>query len=154
ESAAFARRCAGAGIAFIGPAPDVLDLFGDKARARQHALACDVPVLPGTGEATSLAEALAFAAGHGPVMVKALAGGGGRGLRAVTGLDDLPEAFAGAAAEARQAFGRGELYVEQLLDRPRHIEVQVIGDGSGAVAALGERDCSLQRRHQKLAEVA
>jgi acetyl/propionyl-CoA carboxylase alpha subunit/acetyl-CoA carboxylase carboxyltransferase component len=154
ESAAFARRCAEAGITFIGPAPEVLDLFGDKARARRFALACDVPVLPGTSEATALEEALAFAAEHGPVMVKALAGGGGRGLRAVSGLDALPEAFARAASEARQAFGRDELYVEKLLDRPRHIEVQVLGDGAGAVVALGERDCSIQRRHQKLVEVA
>ena len=154
ESAAFARRCAGAGITFIGPAPEVLDLFGDKARARQYALACDVPVLPGTSAATALEEALAFAAEHGPVMVKALAGGGGRGLRAVSGLDALPEAFARAASEARQAFGRDELYVEKLLERPRHIEVQILGDGSGAVVALGERDCSIQRRHQKLVEMA
>ena len=154
ESADFARRCARAGITFIGPAPEVLDLFGDKARARQYALACDVPVLPGTSEATALEEAVAFAARHGPVIIKALAGGGGRGLRAVSGLDDLPVAFARAAAEARQAFGRDELYVEKLLERPRHVEVQILGDGSGAVAALGDRDCSIQRRHQKLVEVA
>jgi acetyl/propionyl-CoA carboxylase alpha subunit/acetyl-CoA carboxylase carboxyltransferase component len=154
ESAAFARRCAGAGITFIGPAPQALDLFGDKARARQYALACNVPVLPGTGEATTLEQASAFAVEHGPVMLKALAGGGGRGLRAVTGPGALPQAFAQAAAEARQAFGRGDLYVEKLLDRPRHIEVQVLGDGTGASVALGERDCSIQRRHQKLVEVA
>src|SRR6185437_8794446 len=106
ESAAFARRCAAAGLTFIGPAPAVLDLFGDKAEARQYALACDVPVLPGTSEATTLAEATAFAAEHGPVMIKALVGGGGRGLRAVTELDALPQAFAEAAAEAGKAFGR------------------------------------------------
>jgi acetyl/propionyl-CoA carboxylase alpha subunit/acetyl-CoA carboxylase carboxyltransferase component len=153
ESAAFARRCAGAGITFVGPAPAVLDLFGDKARARQYALARDVPVLPGTSEATTLAAAAAFAARHGAVMIKSLAGGGGRGLRPVTRPDALPEAFARAAAEAGKAFGRDEVYVEKLLERPRHLEVQILGDGTGAVVALGERDCSIQRRHQKLVEV-
>jgi acetyl/propionyl-CoA carboxylase alpha subunit/acetyl-CoA carboxylase carboxyltransferase component len=154
ESAAFARRCAEAGITFIGPAPEVLDLFGDKARARRYALACDVPVLPGTSESTTLAQALAFAAEHGAVMIKALAGGGGRGLRAVGEPAALPEAFEQAVAEARNAFGHGEVYVEKLLARPRHLEVQILGDGTGAVVALGERDCGIQRRHQKLVEVA
>ena len=153
ESAAFARRCAGAGITFIGPAPEVLDLFGDKARARKYARTRGIPVLPGTTAATTLAEAAAFTAEHGGVMIKALAGGGGRGLRAVTRLDALPEAFAGAAAEAETAFGRGEVYVEKLLERPQHVEVQILGDAAGAVVALGERDCSIQRRHQKLVEV-
>jgi acetyl/propionyl-CoA carboxylase alpha subunit/acetyl-CoA carboxylase carboxyltransferase component len=153
ESAAFARRCAEAEITFIGPAPAVLDLFGDKARAREYAMARGIPVLPGTTKATTLEEAAAFAAEHGAVMIKALAGGGGRGLRAVTRLDALPAAFARAAAEAGKAFGRDEVYVEKLLERPQHVEVQILGDSTGAVVALGERDCSIQRRHQKLVEV-
>ncbi|MET8815510.1 carboxyl transferase domain-containing protein [Streptomyces sp. NPDC004549] len=154
ENTEFARRCAEAGLLFVGPTPDVLDLFGDKARARAYALACDVPVLPGTSEATTLAEAEAFAAEHGAVMIKALAGGGGRGMRAVTDPAALAGAYEEASGEALRSFGEGAVYVEKLLTRPRHIEVQILGDGTGAVVALGERDCSIQRRHQKLVEVA
>lgn len=154
ENAAFARRCSEAGIVFIGPTPETLDLFGDKARARDYAIECDVPVLPGTSEATSLTDAETFADRHGAVMIKALAGGGGRGMRAVVETADLRDAYAEASAEALHSFGKGEVYVEKLLTAPQHIEVQILGDGTGAVVALGERDCSIQRRHQKLVEVA
>ncbi|MGW6485299.1 carboxyl transferase domain-containing protein [Streptomyces sp. NPDC055059] len=154
ENTEFARRCAEAGLLFVGPTPDVLELFGDKARARDYAIACDVPVLPGTSEATTFAEAEAFAAEHGAVMIKALSGGGGRGMRAVTDPAALARAYEEARGEALRSFGEGAVYVEKLLTRPRHIEVQILGDGTGAVVALGERDCSIQRRHQKLVEVA
>lgn len=153
ENADFARRCAEADILFIGPAPDTLETLGDKARARAFAIEQGVPVLPGTGGSTTLSEAQAFAAEHGPVMLKALAGGGGRGMRAVTAPQDLEQAFERCQSEARAAFGDDALYVERLARRPRHIEIQVVGDGQ-AVQHLSERDCSIQRRHQKLIEVA
>ncbi|WP_328634292.1 carboxyl transferase domain-containing protein [Streptomyces sp. NBC_00356] len=152
ESAAFARRCAGAGLTFVGPSPEVLDLFGDKARARALAVETGVPVLPGTAGDTTLEEARAFLA-EGPVMVKAVGGGGGRGMRVVRDAAELDEAWERCASEAQQAFGRGELYVERLWEGARHIEVQVVGDG-GMVSHLWERDCSAQRRHQKLVEIA
>jgi acetyl/propionyl-CoA carboxylase alpha subunit/acetyl-CoA carboxylase carboxyltransferase component len=154
ENADLARRCAEAGLIFVGPTPEVLELFGDKARAREFAISCDVPVLPGTTGATSLDEAQAFAAEQGPVMVKAVAGGGGRGMREVIDPDTLATAYENASSEAASAFGEGAVYVEKLLIHPRHLEVQVVGDGTGAVVALGERDCGIQRRHQKLVEVA
>ncbi|MBT9465533.1 carboxyl transferase domain-containing protein [Hydrogenophaga sp.] len=154
ENAEFARRCAAAGVLFVGPVPEVLELFGDKSRAREYAIGRNVPVVPGTTGATTLEEAQAFARAHGAVMVKAVAGGGGRGMRQVTDLDALEAAYEQASSEAAKAFGEGAVYVEKLVIRPRHIEVQVIGDGSGAVVALGERDCGIQRRHQKLVEVA
>lgn len=154
ENPEFARRCAELGLTFIGPDAETLDLFGDKARARHYATARGVPVVPGTEQATSLAQARDFAAQHGAVMIKALAGGGGRGMRAVTDPSTLAEAYAQASGEAQKAFGRGDVYVEKLVTEPRHLEVQIVGDGTGAVAALGERDCSIQRRHQKLVEVA
>ena len=153
ENAEFARRCASAGLTLTGPGPDVLDLFGDKVRARAFAAEHGVAVLPGTVGATTLAQVEAFAAEHGAVMVKAVAGGGGRGMRAVPAGGDIAEAFERCAREARQAFGVGDLYVERLLVDPRHIEVQVIGDGD-AVTHLWERDCSIQRQHQKLIEIA
>ncbi|TVT53002.1 hypothetical protein FNH05_12325 [Amycolatopsis rhizosphaerae] len=154
ENAEFARRCAEAGLTFAGPRPDMLDLFGDKAAARAFAIEQGVPVLPGTGRATTLAEARAFAAQHGPVMLKAVAGGGGRGMRAVRDPAELPDAFERCRSEASQAFGNGELYAERLLSTPQHIEVQVVGDRAGNVQHCGERDCTIQRRHQKLVEVA
>ncbi|HLZ69508.1 MAG TPA: carboxyl transferase domain-containing protein [Dehalococcoidia bacterium] len=157
ENAAFARRCAEAGIAFIGPRVEILELFGDKVRARQAAAAAGVPVLPGTDGPTSLEQARTFflSLGEGgAVMIKAVAGGGGRGMREVERLEQLGDAYARCASEARTAFGNGELYVEQLLRTARHIEVQIAGDGSGAVTHFGERDCSIQRRHQKLIEIA
>lgn len=154
ESAEFARSCAAAGVTFIGPTPDQLEIFGDKTRARALAERMGVPVVPGTQGPTSLEEARAFAAEHGPAMLKAVAGGGGRGMRAVLELDDLDEAYRRSSSEAQQAFGNGELYVERLVRSARHIEIQVVGDGSGAVQHLWDRDCSIQRRHQKLVEVA
>ncbi len=153
EDASFARRCADAGVVFVGPTPDTLEVLGDKARARVFAAEQGLAVLPGTSGSATLAEAQAFAAEHGPVMLKALAGGGGRGMRPVVDAQDLPEAFERCGSEALRAFGNGALYVERLARNPRHIEIQIAGDGA-TVQHLGERDCSIQRRHQKLVEVA
>lgn len=154
ENAEFARRCQAAGISFIGPAPEVLELFGNKAAARALAERCGVPLVAGINQAVSLEQAQAFCAEHGAVMLKALAGGGGRGMRAVFEPAELAEAYARCQSEAQAAFGNGALYIEQLVSDARHIEVQVLGDGSGAVSHLWERDCSLQRRNQKLVEIA
>ncbi|MBA4244978.1 MAG: carbamoyl-phosphate synthase large subunit [Pseudomonas sp.] len=154
ENAEFARRCQAAGLTFVGPMPETLQLFGDKAAARALAERCAVPLVPGINQAVTLEQASAFLAEHGSVMLKALAGGGGRGMRAVKDAAQLAEAFARCASEAQGAFGSGALYVEKRVRRARHIEVQVLGDGSGAVSHLWERDCSLQRRHQKLVEIA
>ncbi|MDN4591130.1 carbamoyl-phosphate synthase large subunit [Xenophilus aerolatus] len=157
ERADFAQACADAGLVFIGPTPEQLALFGDKARARALAQQCDVPVMPGSAGAVTLAEAQAFFAeqakdGAG-VMVKAIGGGGGRGMRAVLRAEGLPEAHARCVSEAKAAFGVDGVYVERLMRHARHIEIQVLGDGS-AVASLGERECTLQRRFQKLVEIA
>ena len=157
ENPGFARACEAAGLIFVGPSPESLDLFGDKAAARLFAERCGVPVVPGTSGATYLAAAEVFMAGQGDgaaVMVKAIAGGGGRGMRPVHAIADLPAAFERCRAEALAAFGNGDLYVERLFHRVRHIEVQVIGDGTGAVAHLWERECSIQRQRQKLIEIA
>ncbi len=160
ENAAFARACAEAGVTFVGPTPGILDLFGDKHRARLLAREVGVPTLPGTAAPTTLEEARAFMAELGArlgagaaVMVKAVAGGGGRGMRPVLAVAELEEAFTRCRSEATAAFGSGDLYVEQLVREARHIEVQVIGDGT-EVAHLWERDCSLQRQRQKLVEFA
>jgi len=157
ERAEFAQACAEAGLVFIGPTAAQLALFGDKARARALAAQCDVPVMPGSAGAVTLAEAQAFLAeqhaqGAG-VMIKAIGGGGGRGMRAVLDAGELPEAHARCMSEARAAFGVEGVYVERLMRSARHIEVQVLGDGH-AVASLGERECTLQRRFQKLVEIA
>ena len=154
ERPQLAARCAEAGVRFAGPAPDTLALFGDKGAARARARELGIPVLPGTDRDTSLEEARALLHEHGAVMVKAVAGGGGRGVRPVTREADLAGAMRRCAAEAAAAFGDGGLYVERLLARARHVEVQVIGDGTGAIAVFGDRDCSLQRRRQKLVEIA
>ena len=154
ENADFARACEAAGLIFVGPRPATLALFGDKARARAQAQACGIAVLPGTAKPVTLSEARAFAEKHGAVMLKAIAGGGGRGMRAVERLDDLDAAYVRCGSEAAGAFGDDRLYVERLLRRARHIEVQVIGDGTGAARHLWDRECSLQRRHQKLIEWA
>src|SRR5213594_3014598 len=157
EQAVFARRCAESGLVFVGPRPETLALLGDKAAARALAERCGVPVPRGTRAAVSLDEARAFLAALAPgtaVMVKAVAGGGGRGLRVVRRDKELEEAWARCRSEAQAAFGNDALYVEELLPRVRHVEVQVVGDGTGTVSQLGERDCSLQRRHQKVIEVA
>ena len=155
ENAAFARACADAGITFVGPTPEILDLFGDKHRARQLAREVGVPTLPGTAAPASLEDARAFMAGLGAdgAMVKAVAGGGGRGMRPVLTAGDLEEAVTRCRSEATAAFGSGDLYLERLVRHARHIEVQVIGDGA-EVAHLWERDCSLQRQRQKLVEFA
>ena len=156
ENADFARACTEAGITFIGPDAEVLDLFGDKASARRLAIQHDVPLVLGTNQATSLEQAQAFMAGlpaGSAVMLKALAGGGGRGMRAVHSIGELEQAFTRCSSEARAAFGNSDLYIERLIRHARHIEVQIIGDGR-AVSHLWERDCTLQRRNQKLLEVA
>ncbi|MFJ4715405.1 carboxyl transferase domain-containing protein [Streptomyces sp. NPDC088785] len=153
ESADLARRCADEGVVFVGPSPRTLELFGDKARARALAVAAGVPVLPGTDGATTLEQARAFLA-DGPVMVKAVGGGGGRGMRAVRTPDELRDAWERCRAEARQGFGGDALYVERLWEGARHIEVQIVADAAGTVGHLWERDCSAQRRHQKLIEIA
>ena len=156
EYAAFARRCEAAGVQLIGPGAELLELFGDKTQARALAARCQVPLLKGLDHAVTLAEAREFLASLGAgsaLMIKALAGGGGRGMRAVFAEAELAEAYARCQSEARAAFGRDEVYVEQLLPNARHIEVQVLGDGN-AVTHLWERECSLQRRHQKLVEIA
>ena len=157
EQAAFARACQAAGLVFVGPQPEVLDAFGDKAAGRAVAQRAGVPVLRGTAGATSLADAQAFLASLGPrgaVMVKAVAGGGGRGMRLVAAPEGLPEAWERCRSEAAAAFGIADVYVEEALLQARHVEVQVAGDGTGAVVHLGERECSLQRRHQKVVELA
>ena len=157
ENASFATACAAAGLTFIGPAPGTLTLFGDKARARRLAEECGVAVLPGTGGATTLDEAARFLAGlgdGGQVMLKAVAGGGGRGMRAVTHLNELEAAYERCTSEATAAFGNGALYVEQVFPHARHIEVQIVGDGTGAVSHLWDRECTLQRQRQKLIETA
>ena len=157
ENAEFAKRCAEADVTFVGPQVETLALFGDKGQARALAEGCSVPVLPGTSGATSVDEAKEFLASlgaGGAVMIKALAGGGGRGMRAVQAVDDIEAAYTRCQSEATAAFGNGDVYVEQLIPRARHIEVQVVGDGSGAVSQLGERECSIQRRNQKLVEIA
>ncbi|MBI5116205.1 carbamoyl-phosphate synthase large subunit [Candidatus Poribacteria bacterium] len=157
ENAKFARRCAEEGLTFIGPSAETLELLGDKARARELAQRCGVPVLPGTMRPTGLQEARAFfiSLGEGTaIMIKAVAGGGGRGMRPVFHLSELDEAYGLCQSEARVAFGNGDVYVERLIPRARHIEVQVVGDGSGEVTHLWERECTLQRRNQKVVEIA
>jgi acetyl/propionyl-CoA carboxylase alpha subunit/acetyl-CoA carboxylase carboxyltransferase component len=156
ENAAFARRCADQGITFIGPRPEMLELFGDKIAARNAAQQSGVPVLDATAGATNLEQAREFfAAQRGAgVMIKAVAGGGGRGMRAVHRIEDLEPALERCQSEARAAFGIGDVYVERLMTSARHLEVQVLGDRFGEVTHLWERECTIQRRHQKLVEVA
>jgi len=154
ESAAFARGCAAAGIAFVGPAPETLELLGDKAKARRAMKKAGVPMLPGSDgpvESEERAAKIAQQIGY-PVIIKAVAGGGGRGMRIVKTPADLPHAFKTAQREAESAFGVGDVYLEKYLEAPRHIEFQILGDHHGHVVHLGERECSIQRRHQKLIE--
>ena len=155
ERADFARACDEAGLRFIGPTPVQLALFGDKAQARALAQQQGVPLMPGTQTAVSLEEAQAFFAqhAHAGIVIKAIGGGGGRGMRAVASVDDLPAAYARCRSEAQAAFGVDGVYVERLMSNARHIEVQVLGDGR-EVIALGERECTLQRRFQKVVEIA
>ena len=157
ENADFATACADAGITFVGPRPEVLELFGDKGRARAASTGADVPVLRGTDRPTTVEEAQEFfaALGQGKAMiVKALAGGGGRGTRIVASADEIEQAYERCRSEAERAFGNGGLYVEELIQRARHIEVQLLGDEEGGLIDLGERECSAQRRHQKVVETA
>ncbi len=157
ENTAFARACAERGLTFIGPAPEALALFGDKARARALARTCGVPVARGTEAAVGQDEARAFFESlgpHGAMMIKAVAGGGGRGMRLVGAAGEIDEAFTRCASEAKAAFGDGAVYVEELVATARHIEIQVLGDRHGGLVHLWDRDCSLQRRHQKLIEIA
>ncbi|MFN0030010.1 MAG: carboxyl transferase domain-containing protein [Acidimicrobiales bacterium] len=157
ENPAFAEACEAAGLIFVGPTPDMLALFGDKVAARRLAQQCGVPVLAATEGPTDLAAAIEFFERLGPgaaVMVKALAGGGGRGMRPVTRLEDLEEAMIRCASEAQAAFGNPALYVEQFMAAARHVEVQIVGDGNGAVAHVWDRECSVQRQRQKLIEIA
>ena len=157
ERGDFARNCAEAGLRFVGPDVPHLELFGDKARARAAALEASVPVLRGLDYAVTLDQARAFFASlsQGSAMIiKALAGGGGRGTRAVLAAEELQAAFERCQSEAGAAFGRAEVYVEEFIPRARHVEVQILGDHAGGIAHLGERECSIQRRFQKLIEIA
>ena len=156
ENAQFAHLCREAGITFIGPTPEALELLGDKVRARELAKRIGVPVVPGTaGRVESVEEGLNFAQSVGyPVMVKASAGGGGRGLRTVRSDEELKEAMESGAREALAAFGNADLFLEKYVERPHHIEFQLLADNEKHVVHLGERDCSIQRRHQKMIEIA
>ncbi len=154
ENAGFSRACRDAGLVFIGPSPEAIETMGDKVAARQSVVEAGAPVVPGTLEPISdHDEVRAFAAEHGfPIAIKAAFGGGGRGFRVVRGDKDLEDAIASAQREAQSAFGRAEVYVERYLEGARHIEAQILADTHGNVLFFGERDCSLQRRHQKLVE--
>ncbi len=156
ENANFAEVCRECGLKFIGPPPEIIRLMGEKEKARAAMKSAGVPVLPGSeGVLASEAEALAAAKRVGfPVIVKASAGGGGRGMRIVRSEQELPALFHAAHSEAAAAFGNGDLYMEKFIERPRHIEFQVLADSHGNVISLGERECSIQRRHQKLLEEA
>jgi acetyl-CoA/propionyl-CoA carboxylase biotin carboxyl carrier protein len=156
ENAEFAQAVLDAGLTWIGPPPAAIRLLGDKVAARQLAQRVGAPLVPGTpGPVTGPAEVVTFALEHGlPVAIKAAFGGGGRGLKVARTVEEIPELYASAVREAAAAFGRGECFVERYLDRPRHVEAQVLADTHGTVVVVGTRDCSLQRRHQKLVEEA
>ncbi|MEK6633961.1 MAG: biotin carboxylase N-terminal domain-containing protein, partial [Nitrospirota bacterium] len=156
ENAEFAELCQASGITFIGPSPSAINAMGSKIKARDLAKEIGVPVVPGTeGGVTDIKEALAFAKEAGyPVMIKASAGGGGRGLRVVRTDAELRENMEVASREALAAFGDGAVFIEKYVERPHHIEFQILADKHGNIIHLGERDCSIQRRHQKLIEIA
>lgn len=156
ENAEFARRLEEEGIIFIGPTSKHLDMFGDKVRAREQAIDAGLPVIPGSdGPISSTEEVLTFGEQHGyPVIVKASLGGGGRGMRIIHAAEEVEQAYERAKSEAKAAFGSDEMYVEKFIDKPKHIEVQILGDSHGNVVHLFERDCSIQRRHQKVVEIA
>ncbi|WP_217585713.1 pyruvate carboxylase [Lentibacillus saliphilus] len=156
ENIQFARRCEEAGIIFIGPTSTHLDMFGDKVRARTQALKAGLDVIPGSdGPVTTVEEIEAFGDTHGfPIIIKASLGGGGRGMRIVRNRENITEAFTRAKSEARASFGNEEVYLEKLIENPKHIEVQILGDQQGHIVHLFDRDCSVQRRHQKVVEVA
>ena len=153
ENSAFARACAENDLVFVGPSPEVMERLGDKASAKREMRAAGVPLVPGTDDAASLAEIRAAAEQIGfPVLLKATAGGGGKGMRLVDYPEALDDAFGAASAEADAAFGDGSLYLEKVVIPARHVEIQVLCDSHGRVLTLGERECSIQRRHQKLVE--
>ena len=156
ENAQFAQAVIDAGLTWVGPSPQAIRDLGDKVTARQIAAAVGAPLVPGSkGPVESADEVVAFADEHGlPVAVKAVFGGGGRGLRVARRVEEIPELYDSAVREALAAFGRGECFVERYLERPRHVEAQVLADTHGTVVVVGTRDCSLQRRHQKLVEEA
>lgn len=156
ENAEFARKVEEAGIIFVGPTYQVIESLGDKVSARKLAMKCDVPVVPGTeGPVETFEEVKSFTDQYGfPIIIKAAFGGGGRGMRVVRDQESLKDSFQRATSEAKSAFGNGTVFVERFLDRPKHIEVQLLGDNHGNVVHLYERDCSVQRRHQKVVEIA
>jgi 3-methylcrotonyl-CoA carboxylase alpha subunit len=157
ENAAFAAQCAHAGIRFVGPTPEVIRLMGDKDQARRAAAAAGVPVLPGTGKLDPADEAAILQAGAKtgyPLLVKAAAGGGGIGMRTVSRAEDLIASVTATSGLAQKAFGDGSVYLERFVERARHVEIQLFGLGDGQAVHLFERDCSLQRRHQKVVEEA
>ena len=156
ENAEFARKVEAAGIIFVGPTPETIDSLGDKVSARTLAMKCKVPVVPGTeGPVEKYEEVKEFTDQYGfPIIIKAAFGGGGRGMRVVRNQESLKDSFERATSEAKSAFGNGTVFVERFLDKPKHIEVQLLGDNSGNVVHLFERDCSVQRRHQKVVELA
>lgn len=154
ENIEFARRCEEEGIIFVGPGPEQLEIFGDKVQARLQAENSGLPIIPGRPVHT-VEDVAAFAEEHGyPIIIKASLGGGGRGMRIIKNQDDIAESLRVAQSEAKTSFGSDEVYVEKYLDRPKHIEVQILADHHGNIVHLYERDCSVQRRHQKLVEVA
>jgi acetyl-CoA carboxylase biotin carboxylase subunit len=156
ENANFAEVCRASNIKFIGPPPEVTRLMGEKSNARQAMKKAKVPILPGSdGVIGSTDEALEWAKSVGyPVILKAVAGGGGKGMRICRSAEELPKLYEQASTEARNSFGNGDMYMEKFIERPRHIEFQVLADEHGNVVSLGERECSIQRRHQKLIEEA
>lgn len=156
ENIHFAKRCEEEGIIFIGPTSEHLNMFGDKVKARTQAINAGLPIIPGSdGPVSSVDDVREFGKKHGyPIIIKASLGGGGRGMRIVRNESGLSEAYDRAKSEARAAFGSDEVYVEKLIENPKHIEVQVIGDEHGNTVHLFERDCSIQRRHQKVVEMA
>ncbi|EKN66295.1 pyruvate carboxylase [Neobacillus bataviensis LMG 21833] len=156
ENIHFAKRCEEEGIIFIGPTSEHLDMFGDKVKARRQAELANIPVIPGSnGPVDNVMEVEEFANVHGfPIIIKASLGGGGRGMRIVKTRQEVREAFDRAKSEAKAAFGNDEVYLEKLIEKPKHIEVQIIGDSHGNIVHLFDRDCSVQRRHQKVVEVA
>ncbi|MBI4534759.1 MAG: acetyl-CoA carboxylase biotin carboxylase subunit [Ignavibacteriae bacterium] len=154
ENADFSKRVAEAGLIFVGPGPESIKTMGDKTEARKLVMKANVPIVPGTpGAIDNIEEARDFCMRHGlPILIKAAAGGGGKGMRVVHKVDDLQSAFNGATSEALSAFGDGRVYIEKYLESPRHIEFQIIADHHGNTIHLGERECSIQRRHQKVIE--
>jgi len=155
ENAAFAAACEDNDLVFIGPRPETIETMGDKVAAKRAMAAAGLPLVPGSNDAAGFSEARSLAEEIGfPVLLKAAAGGGGRGMRLVESPAELEAAFRMAASEAQAAFSNGSLYVEKAVVGARHVEIQVLGDGEGGVLTLGERDCSIQRRHQKLIEEA